>query len=195
PMDNMGTGRSFTISSSPLDETFLAITIKIPKPSTDFKKALFSLKKGSMINFYGPLGGFFLREDDKTPRVFLAGGIGITPFYSMIRYVSQKKLHIPIILFATFSTEEEVIFYKELKKIARKNKNIQIIFAVSKTTTSWKGDSGRLSKAHLKKYIDDFSKPIFSIAGPPKMVEEIIDLLLSIGVEEDRIKAEDFTGY
>src|SRR3989344_5705320 len=109
--DNRGIERSFTIASSPLDKKYLMVTTKTIKSS--FKKALENLKSSQPVEFNGPWGGFVLKEEETFPRVFLAGGIGITPFHSMISYANTKKLLIPISLIVSFSRIEDLVFRSE----------------------------------------------------------------------------------
>ncbi len=199
----------FTICSSPSEMNNIMITTKIEKKRSKFKEILFRLKPDAEVQFEGPKGGFYLRAEDKTSRVFISGGIGITPFHSMINFAHEKKLKIPMILFANFSTPEEVIFYEELKNIQNNNAYIKVVYIVSHSgkvaqATASRIDpmiendnfgKGRISEEIIKKYIKDVTKPIFMIAGPPAMVEDVTILLDHIKVPSEKIKVDLFTGY
>ncbi len=174
----------FTICSSPTEMSFIMITTKIKVEHSVFKDKLLNLKSNSEVQFEGPKGGFYLRSEDKTSRVFISGGIGITPFHSMIKFAHDKKLKIPITLFASFSTKEEMIFFEELNEISNRNDYIKTVFLKE-----------RISEELIKKYAKDFQTPIFMLAGPPKMIDDITPILRSIGVEEENIKVDLFTGY
>lgn len=198
PTDDKGSFRYFTTCSSPL-EHYLLITTKIsddPTQVSDFKKYFFNLKPGEDVQFFGPMGGFLLSDEDTTPRVLLAGGIGITPFHSMVTFAAKKQLQIPLTLFVSFSTFAEAVFLEELQSAEKENPNIKIIYTITHPEkSSWQAETGRISDVLIKKYIQDLSKPIFMIAGPPKMVDAAVDLLQKMGIEEGKIKVDHFTGY
>lgn len=191
--DYRGSERFFTIASSPLNKNYLMITIKIIKSS--FKKALMDIKPMQLVEFTGPWGGFVFREEQAFPHVFLAGGIGITPFHSMITYANTKNLSIPIILFASFSAREDIVFHKELSGISRINPNIKIIYTITHPDDQWKGETGRISEELIKKYVSNILEPRYYIVGPPSMVSAIEEIVLEMGVPNERIFIENFTGY
>ncbi len=190
--DERGTSRYFTIASSPLQKEII-ITTRIERSS--FKKTLLNLTKGTTVKFFGPMGNFLLPENNLIPCVFIAGGISITPYHSMINYAHEKNFSLPITLFVTFSTINEVIYYKELTLIAQKNPHIKIIYSVSKANSLWTGEQGRISEELIKKYVQDVSKPIFYLVGSSKMIETIKEILIRMNIHDERIKIEEFTGY
>jgi ferredoxin-NADP reductase len=193
--DDRGKSRYFTIASSPTED-LLMVTTKIIK--SNFKQALTSLKIGDHIVSFGPFGSFVLDELDKTPRVFIAGGIGITPFRSMAIYARDKKLSIPITFFASFSTVEETVYYDELKAIEDILPHFKYIPTITKpeeSKSSWNGEEGRLDIDKIRKYVSNPQDPIYYIAGPTKMVEALVELVKSLGVDNDKIKFENFPGY
>jgi len=194
--DNRGGFRSFTIASSPLEKQHIMITTKIIKSS--FKKRLMILKPQELVKFFGPMGGFILNEEEKENRVFLAGGIGITPFHSMITYAFSKNLSIAITLLVSFSTAEDVFWYEKLQDIAKKNPNIRVIYTVSHPEESrikWNGETGRISENLIRKYVQDIFKPQYFIVGPPAMVAAMEEVVKNMGVSNERIFIENFTGY
>lgn len=190
--DDRGTMRYFTISSSPLDKTYLRITTKVMQST--FKYTLDSLQPGQEVSFFGPSGAFYLQEQEKS-HVLLAGGIGMTPFVSMIEYVGLKNLDLDITFMVSFSTKEELVYFEELSKIASLHKNIKVIYSVSHSDENWKGETGRITEDLIKKYVPDISKPLYYIVGPPPMVEATVDLVGNMGIAEDRILQEHFSGY
>lgn len=194
--DNRGDSRPFTIASSPLEKDHIIITTKIIKSS--FKKRLAKLLPGEKVKFFGPMGGFVLKEEERENKVFLAGGIGITPFHSMVTFANAKKLSVPITLIVSFSTTDDLIFYKELSDIAKRNPFIKIVYTVSHPEGSgirWMGEMGRISKGVIKKYVQDIFKPQYFIVGPPAMVAAIEEVVRGMGVASERIFIENFTGY
>jgi predicted ferric reductase len=144
------------------------------------------------------MGTMTLMENIRTPLVFLAGGIGMTPFYSMILYIYEKKLTVPVTLFVSFSSLEEVVFYEELMNIAKERENITIIYTISEPitpSTPWDGETGRISKELLQKYLVDIPKQTFFIVGSATMVDSIEKLVQSMGVSESSIIRETYPGY
>jgi len=194
--DQRGTSKPFTISSSSLEKQYITITTKVIQST--FKRKLAGLVEGEKVKFSGPYGGFVLKEEEKDERVFLAGGIGITPFHSMIAYASTKKLSIPITLIVSFSTIEDLVFYKELSDLASKNPNIKVVYTVSHPDNSnvqWEGEIGRISETLIKKYIQDIFKPQYFIVGPPAMVAAMEEVVGNMGVRNEKVFIENFTGY
>lgn len=192
--DERGITRNFSITSSPFNGEFLTITTRIIQSS--FKKALYNLSEGSEVQFFGPVGKFVLDEQDTQPRTFLAGGIGITPFHSMILYAFEKQLTIPLTLFVSFSTVEEVLFQKELEAIASSNSNIRAIYTVTHPEgSSWTGETGRISKELIQKYFPNYSSSLFYIAGPPVMAQAMEEMVIGMKIPSEQIKKENFVGY
>lgn len=166
--DKRGISRSFTISSSPLED-YMTVTTRIIQSS--FKKKLANLVPGAKVKIFGPLGSFLFNEEDKSSRIFLGGGIGITPFHSMVTFSNAKKLAIPINLFVSFSTVDEIIFREELEEISKNNPNIKIIYTITHPEETppeadqpladkWEGETGRISESLIKKYLLDVQSPI-----------------------------------
>lgn len=191
--DARGVTRYFTLSSSPTDD-YLLITTRIIKSS--FKLALGKLEIGAKVKMRGSWGDFTLDQAQGRPIVFLSGGIGITPFHSMIKYVSDKNLDIPITLFCSYKTPDEIFFVDKLNDITAVSKNIKMVVTITQPeNTEWKGETGRITTDLLQKHLDSFSKYVYYIAGPDPMVEGIEKLLLSLKIPKDQILTDGFPGY
>ena len=191
--DDRGTMRYFTISSSPTEKKHLRIVTKVIQST--FKMTLASLKEGQEVSFFGPNGDFYLREEEPQ-HVFLAGGIGMTPFISMIQYTASKNMKNNLTLFVSFSTPDEMIFFNELSEISKQHKNIRVVYTITHPgNTSWEGQIGRISSELIKQYINDITKPLYYITGPPPMVDATVEMAGGMGIPEDRILQEHFSGY
>lgn len=190
--DDRGTSRFFTISSSPLDKEIM-ITAKIIQSS--FKERLFRLQSGDEAHIFGPMGRFIFDERAAQEHVFIAGGIGITPFHSMITYAATKKHQHPILLFASFSKKEDVLFLDVMQNIARENPAIKIVYTLTNPDASWSGETGRITETLLKKYVRHHPKILYSVVGSPQMVASAKALLLDMSIPEEQIHSEGFTGY
>lgn len=177
-----GNSRMFTIASSPLKKEYITIVTK--KGKTVFKKALFSLGPKTSVKFYGPSGELVLDEEKKPSYVFLALGIGIVPFVSILKYINQKNLKIPIALIVSFYKREEMCFYDELKKISELNPNIKIIYSLK-----------RIDEILIKKYVKNINDHLYYIVGSPRGVADLENAVSGMGVSNDKIFIENFEGY
>lgn len=194
--DERGNSRMFSISSSPTQEDIITHTTMITE--SPFKKKLVSLNVGDQVNFFGPLGRFVLDPDDRSEKVFLAGGIGLTPFHSMIKYVFDKKLDIRLTLIVSFSTIEDCIFINELRDISDKSENINVVYTLSRAESipaDWTGENGRISSEMIEKHVPNFKEVTYFICGSEKVILALEDVILNMGIGSDRINKEHFPGY
>lgn len=182
--DPRGETRHFTISNSPTESGLLRLTTRIREES-GFKKTLDKLPIGSIIEGDGPEGTFILDENNTGTHVFLAGGIGITPYRSFIKYNLDKNLKISMYLIYSNSSNE-FVFGKELSKWLK----------VEYLDTS---KSGHLDNLKIKKFIENWKLKIenctFWVVGPPPFVDAMETALEKLKVTSGRIQTEKFTGY
>lgn len=188
--DPRGTTRHFTISSSPTEGNLLRFTTRIREES-GYKKTLDELPVGTEIDGEGPNGTFILNDKDAGPHVFIAGGIGITPFRSMIKNVVDKKLPTEIQLIYS-NSDSDFTFGKELKEIDDKTENIHIEFFDS-------SKFGHLDDLKIVKFIENWNLKIGNltwwVCGPPPMVDTMELVLGKLQVAVGKVKTEKFTGY
>ena len=203
--DPKGPIRHFTISSSPTED-FIMFSTRIR--DSPYKKRLSTLEEGAKVKVRGPEGQFVLHQDYSKPAVFLSGGIGVTPFRTMIKYATDKQLPTRIIMFDSNRNRSNILFKKEFDDWAGLNKNLKIIYTISEdeqheqslsTTNDWKGEYGRINKSMILKYLDTniLNNSIFYICGPPGMLKAMQALLQEddLNIPKERIKVEEFTGY
>lgn len=194
--DERGNRRLFSLAYSPLEKKYLRIITRVIQSS--FKKALLELQPGTPVNFWGPAGRFVLDEQEVTPKVFLAGGIGVTPFISMLEYATQKRLTTPLTLFVSFSSPEDCIYYAQFIEYTKEYSQIKIVYTITRpdATASWKGEIGRISETMIRKYVHDAAtSSLYYISGPDLMVDAMESIVMGMGVPEDLIRKEIFTGY
>jgi ferredoxin-NADP reductase len=190
--DDEGNTRTFSFASSPNDKERIMIATRM-RPSA-FKKSIREIPLGTEVEVDRPMGFFTLHEDTKRPAVFLAGGIGITPFRSMVAWATEEKLPYKIYLFYANKTQEDAAFLSDLEKFEKQNPNFKLI-AIMTRQNDWPGEQGHIDGIMLKKYLTDLSAPIYYIAGPDNLVLSTYEVLLGSGVPKDNIKTEEFTGY
>lgn len=194
--DARGDKRLFSIASSPTTKDHLMITTRIIQST--FKKTLFNISPLTKVKITAPFGIFTLNQKETMPHVFLAGGIGMTPFRSMIFYATDNHLQIPITLISSFRTPEDILFKNDFEEITKRNKYFKFIQTITRpegAKTPWHGLTGRINADLLKANLPDLKAPIYYIAGPPLMVDELAKLLKSLGIEDAKIRAERFSGY
>jgi ferredoxin-NADP reductase/nitrite reductase/ring-hydroxylating ferredoxin subunit len=200
--DPEGPTRSFTIASSPSEKDFILISTRIR--DTPFKKKLAGMDIGSTVNITAPMGEFVLPNDYSNPLIFLSGGIGVTPFRSMLKYATDNQLPIKIIVFDSNRNQTNILYKKEFDEWANINKNLKIIHTITDDSSAankednWRGERGYINEAMLTKYLTryELDNSIFYICGPPGMLNAIGKLLeVDLHIPKQRIKIEEFTGY
>lgn len=193
--DAEGDTRAFTLASTPQDD-HLAITMRMR--DTAFKRVLKNMTSGTPLDFVGPFGDLTLHENAKRPAVFLAGGIGITPFYSMARDAAVRALPHDITLFYSNRRPEDAAFLEELSVLHEKNTHFTFVGTMTEMENSaeeWDGERGYITKEMLAKYVAQSDMPIYYLAGPPGMVAALRTTLNESGVSNDDIRTEEFSGY
>jgi ferredoxin-NADP reductase len=194
--DTRGNRRFFTIASSPSDPD-IRLGIKFSKASSSFKQTLLDLSPGTSVSAGQLSGDFTLPDNQNRKLVFIAGGIGITPFVSMIKFLLHSKQQRPIILFYSNRTQEEIV-YKDLINHASKKLKILAVYVLtdpSKAPPSWTGEVGRITEQMLLKYLPDPPENTFYVSGTHGMVVSMQDLLSGMGIPKKRIKTDFFPGY
>jgi len=194
-MDESGPVRTFSLVSAPY-EPDLEFATRMRDSS--FKQWLKAAPANAELTWDGPYGSFTLHKNASKPAVFLAGGIGITPFMSMIKQWAHDKLGHEIFLFHSNHTPEDAPFFQQLLELAHTNPKLHFIPTMTDMDTSsaeWNGERGFIDKAMLGRYLTNLSTPIYYIAGPPQMVAAMRTMLIEAGIDEDNIRFEEFPGY
>ena len=193
--DAEGDRRSFSIASAP-HEPHLLIATRMR--DTAFKRVLKTMPIGSALRMAGPMGSFTLHDDAARTAVFLAGGIGITPFTSIIRDAAERKLPHKIVLFYSNRRPEDAAFLEELKTGTARNPNYAFFGTMTDMKGSsmpWDGATGFLTKESLLSRVPSLTGPIYYVAGPPGMVAAMRTMLEGAGVNGDDLRTEEFSGY
>ena len=193
--DVEGNTRTFSIASPPF-ENELVFTTRMR--DTAFKRSLKNVPLATEVKIGSAGGSFTLHKNPAKPAVFLAGGIGITPFLSIVRQADRDKLPQQLYLFYSNRRPEDAAFLDTLQTLETTNPNFRLICTMtemSKSKKEWKGETGLLDKKMLSRHLTVLRVPIYYIAGPPTMVAAMRQTLVSAGIEEDDIRAEEFSGY
>ena len=194
--DSRGNRRYFTVASSP-EENEARLGIKFYPESSSFKKALLSINPGATIVAGQRAGDFILPKDKHQKLVFIAGGIGITPFRSMIKHLLATHEERPIVLFYSNRIADEIT-YKEVFDEAQRNLKIKTVYTLTDKNSipsHWTGYSGRLDAGMLAKEVPDYKERTFYLSGPRSMVVGFEEVLRGLGIAKKHIKTDFFPGF
>ena len=182
--------RAYTITSLP-GEGVLSFTVK---RAGVFSNLLCDLETGDKVEVSAPHGNFYPAADSGNESVFLAGGIGITPFFAIIKDLYGKKTKKRITLFYSNKRKEDIVFYKELNEISKKWKNLNMIYILTRDENKDPQikECKRIDAEMLKKYLKDLSSKEYFICGPSMFVTGIKEQLEKTGVDRNSIKTEAF---
>lgn len=190
--DDRGPRRQFSINNSPNHPDHLTITTRLS--DSGFKRTLNELPIGSEVEL-GPIAGMFtLPENPSKPLVFIAGGIGITPFISILNYIKEQSLPYKVTLVYSNRNQSSTAYLKELEELAKILPNLKLIFTMTEDN-HWAGEKRKIDSNFLKEYFPDVNDNYYMVVGPPAMVEAVDKALKDVGVLNENIKKENFTGY
>jgi ferredoxin-NADP reductase len=193
PYDARGNRRTFTIASSPT-ETDIHLGLKFYEPASTYKAELERMQPGDVIYASQLAGNFTLNGNERRKLVFIAGGIGITPFRSMIKYATDKQMQVDITLIYVVGDSSEFAFKSELNEAAQVG--VRTVPVVTDLTYSQPGViSAKLSSELIKNEVPDYGERIFYISGPNAMVDAAKEYLRSLGVSSSSIITDHFSGY
>jgi ferredoxin-NADP reductase len=193
--DAEGNTRTFSIASPPF-ENELVFTTRMR--DTAFKRSLKTVPLDTEVKIGLAAGSCTLHKNPAKPAVFLAGGIGITPFLSIVRQADRDRLPQKLYLFYSNRRPEDAAFLETLQTLETTNRNFRLICTMtemSKSKKAWKGETVLIDKEMLSRHLAVLQGPIYYIAGPPTMVAAMRQTLVSAGLDEDDIRAEEFAGY
>lgn len=190
-----GHTRALTLASAPSEQQLMVAT---RLRDTPFKRTLAEMPLETTIDLEGPFGQFTLPADDSRTIVFLAGGIGITPFRSMLVEAAKHKLPHRLILMYSNRRPEDAAFLGELQALQQDNAHFTFIGTMTspnRDTGTWEGETGRIDQGMLRKYVKEAETAMYYVVGPPAMVDGLRKMLESAGIHKTNIRAEEFVGY
>ncbi len=192
--DAEGNDRTFSLITIPSDNK---IGIATRMRNTAFKRILKNSSDGLAVEIIDPRGSMILPKQISRPAAFLAGGIGITPFISMIRQAAKDQSSQKIFLFYSNRTVKDASFFEELQNLAKQNKNFVLIATMTQEDAdNWQGEKGYITESMLKRHLGgDFENTVFYLAGPTGFVSGLSDMLLGAKVDSLFIKSEDYGEY
>ena len=190
--DEKGLRRHISLVTSPTDEGVVGLATRLR--DTAFKRTLAELTLGDQVEVEEPKGSFLLPEDTSPGYVFVAGGIGITVFRSMLRYIADELLPYEITLVYSNRDRESAAFLDELEELERRIAGLRVVLTMT-DEEGWEGESRRIDAALLRDHVGELEDRQFLVAGPPAMTEAVVEALYAAGVPEERVLADKFSGY
>jgi ferredoxin-NADP reductase len=196
--DEKGNRRTFSIASPPQDTGRLLIATRMT--GSALKRSLAEAPLGTPVSLFGPSGCFTLHENPAVPAVFVAGGIGITPFRSILHDAASRRLPPAEAITQVYSnrTPEGAAFYAELLELAGRLSCLRFLPTMTQADASglpWTGERRKVSAEFLRDVIGDVTAPIFYIAGPPGLVAAVSKVVIEAGADAAHVRSEEFEGY
>ncbi len=190
--DEKGLRRHISLVTSPTETGVVGLATRLR--DTAFKRTLAELEVGDEVEVEEPKGSFLLPEDTSAEYVFVAGGIGITVFRSMLRYIADEQVPYRITLVYSNRDRESAAFLDELEELAARIEGLRLVLTMTEDV-GWEGESRRIDVAMLRDHVGELEGKRFLVAGPPAMTDAVVEALLAAGVPEDCVLADKFSGY
>ena len=194
--DSRGNRRYFTLASSPT-ESEIIMGVKFYTPPSSFKKSLLELNPGQTLLAGQLAGDFTMPKDTNQKLVFIAGGIGVTPFRSMVKYMIDKNERRDVVIFYANRTADEIV-YKDIFDQATQRLGIKTVYTISSSQPApagWNGKVGYIDEQIIKTEVPDFNERMFYISGPRSMTTSFEQTLAAMGLPKSHIKVDFFPGF
>jgi ferredoxin-NADP reductase len=190
--DEKGPRRHISVVTSPNERGVLGLCTRLRDSA--FKRSLAELPVGTEVDVEQPKGNFLLPEDTDRPYVFIAGGIGITVFRCMLRYIAEEHLPYRVTLIYSNRDRASSAFLDELAELDQKE-NLRVVLTMT-DDPDWDGETRRIGPDLLHDHLgSDLGSFDYLVAGPPPMVEGVEETLRTVGVPEESIHPDRFSGY
>jgi ferredoxin-NADP reductase len=191
--DEKGPKRHISVVTSPTERGVLGLATRIRDSA--FKRSLAELPEGAEVEVEQPKGSFVLPEETDRLYVFIAGGIGITVFRSMLRYIADRGLPHRVTLVYSNRDRESAAFYDELRELEAANPNLEVVFTMTEDP-GWEGETRRIDADMLRDHLgEELDSCTYLVAGPPAMVDGVAEALQGAGIPEDQVRPARFSGY
>ena len=191
--DDKGLRRHITVVTSPNEKGVLGFATRMRDSA--FKRTLRELPVGSEVEVEPPKGSFGLPEDPSRALVFIAGGIGITVFRSMLRYIHEEQLPYRVTLIYSNRDRSSTAFLDELRQLEQALPDFKLILTMTQDP-GWEGESRKVDSEFVNDCLgDDLDQYTFLVAGPPAMAEGVQGALQKAGVRDENMIAERYSGY
>ncbi len=191
--DEKGKRRHFTLSSSPTEKGVLMITTRMR--GSGFKETLARVPLGTELTVEPADGEFVMPAGERRRHIFIAGGIGITPYRSILKSVIDGRTPIRALLLDFNRSSSDLIFWPELQDFAIRIPTLEIVPVLAEPGPGWGGETGIFRMDLLQKYVPRPEHALFWISGPPAMVQEIEEMMEKSGIDPESMRHDQFLGY
>ena len=191
--DERGNRRHFTISSSPTEKGIVMFTTRMR--GSGFKETLRHAPLGRELACESPSGRFVMPQDETRRHVLIAGGIGITPYRSILLHTADTGGQIDAVMLYFSRSEADIVFRRELEALVRRMPTLSVVHILGEPGPGWTGERGKLDEALLRRWVIEPDRSLFWISGPPPMVRACRERIREIGIQDDAIRMEGFAGY
>ena len=193
--DGQSIKRSYTIASSPTQRAFCEITLKREDQGVVSRFLHDQIKEGDTLQITAPSGRFTFTGEETSGVVLIAGGVGVTPIMSTVRYLTARSWAGEIFFFFAVRGEADVIFREELEYLQRRHQNLHIVIAAEQVQSAdWRYASGRITRELLEANVPQLATRRIHVCGPPPMMEAVKSILADVGVPSNKIRTETFIG-
>jgi ferredoxin-NADP reductase len=189
--DEKGSRRHISVVTSPTEHGILGLCTRLRDSA--FKRSLAELDVGDPVEVEPPKGTFLLPDDTGVDYVFIAGGIGITVFRSMLRYIADRGLPYRVTLVYSNRDRAGAAFLDELEELESRIPGLRVVLTL--TDEQWDGETRHVDPEMLRDHLRDLDRYTFLVAGPPAMAEGVAEKLKAAGVPEERVLFDRFSGY
>ena len=190
--DEKGLRRHISLATSPTEQGVVGLATRLR--DTAFKQTLAELEVGDEVQVEEPKGSFLLPEDTDQEYVFVAGGIGITVFRSMLRFIADERLPYRVTLVYSNRDRASSAFLDELEGLESRIDALRVVLTMT-DEPGWEGERRHLDADVLGEIVGGLEGKTFLVAGPPQMAEAVSDSLAGAGLPEERVLADKFSGY
>jgi ferredoxin-NADP reductase len=193
--DSRGNRRYFTLASSPT-EHLVHVGVRFSEQGSSFKTVMQRMDSRMNMMAAQIAGDFTLPQDPQQKLVFMAGGIGITPFRSMLKYLLDTQQKRDIVLFYTNKNVDEIV-YKDVLSAAQTYLGLKAFYTLTDTAAvprKWPGLVGRIDEQAIQNCVPDYLERTYYLSGPPNMVRAYERALKNLHVRHEQIKKDFFPG-
>lgn len=194
PAESGQGSRTFSLVSAPFEQELVVAT---RMRDSAFKRVLRTLPEGAKLRISGPFGK--LATDGPGPSaVYIAGGIGIAPFMSLLRQAAHDASSQQLLLVYSNRRPEDAAFLDELRELESRNSNMRLMATMTdmgESARSWRGEVGHVDAHTLRRFVGELARPMYYLVGPPAMVAAMQWTLADAGVAPERVRTEAFYGY
>lgn len=187
--------RSYTIASSPTNRDSCEITVRQEEHGVVSRHLHERVHEGELLQLTGPSGKFTFTGEEAESVVLIAGGVGVTPMMSVVRYLTDRSWPGEVFFIYGFRSEGDLIFREELEYLQKRHPNLHVtLMASAPDPATWKSATGRITKELIAGAVPGVASRRIHVCGPKPMMDSVKQMLAELGVPAENIRTEVFAG-